>query len=804
MKNDDFIKLGYLAIQKGDFQEAINIFKKALMIKKNEQAFTGIGLANFYLENYSTAYWALNKALEYNPKLEEALNILNQIEYKLKNVSKKILNHRVNFRTNGDFIEILKNDKWFKFLIKGINLGLALPGFYPGEYPIKKKTYLKWFELIFKMGLNTVRVYTIQSPNFYEAFYEFNKDEPKIFLIQGIWYEPPDDSDFNNNKFINYIKENIREAVDAIHGNIELYEKPGKPFGKYLCDVSPCLLGYLFGREPEACLVKNFNEKNRRKIEDYQGKFLSIKEGSPFETWNAKILDYLVDYEFSKYNKISLVSIVNWPTLDPLIHPSESDTEKEEAYFFGTTIHQSKVCNENEDMEVFDTFKIKSRYDCFFSSYHIYPYYPDFMINDYINESEPYLSYLKNLKNHYNNHPIVVAEFGIPTSRISAHWHHKGWTHGGINDKEQGQIIIKMFDNIINSKCAGGIIFSLFDEWFKFNWIFSEFYISSERRHYWFNLQDPEKNYGLLEIYPGYPGKKITLQGKYEEWNKATLMYEKNNGPLYHIEDGSDGSRDIKKLSITHDEGFIYISLITSGKINFDLSNYLIGLDTGESTIGEYSLPFGINIESPVGLKFLIHLCGINESRILVQSNYMKFIDNSSIYISTKKNIHPIKSLLGCWIPIILKNNRRRISKNLKEFYPPHHYVVSKLRFGSLNSNHPDYDNLSDFYVKDNIIEIRLPWELINFTDPSSKQILWKDGKTKTKESDGIRVIALSYKPHPLYKPLALKLADVIPQPLKKDYIKTYSWEKWDYPLYHVAPKKSYYILKEYFKNEKN
>lgn len=61
---------------------------------------------------------------------------------------------------------IYKNDEWNKVFIKGVNIGAAKPGYFPGEFGITKEDYLRWFQYISDMNANTIRVYTIFKPEF--------------------------------------------------------------------------------------------------------------------------------------------------------------------------------------------------------------------------------------------------------------------------------------------------------------------------------------------------------------------------------------------------------------------------------------------------------------------------------------------------------------------------------------------------------------------------------------------------------------------------------------------------------------
>ena len=74
------------------------------------------------------------------------------------------------------------------FEIKGVDLGAGIPGHFATEYAIDKETYMRWFGMIQDMGANTIRVYTILSSDFYEAVYEYNRNNPNpLYIIHGVW-----------------------------------------------------------------------------------------------------------------------------------------------------------------------------------------------------------------------------------------------------------------------------------------------------------------------------------------------------------------------------------------------------------------------------------------------------------------------------------------------------------------------------------------------------------------------------------------------------------------------------------------
>lgn len=76
------------------------------------------------------------------------------------------------------------------FEIRGVDMGVGIPGHFATDYAIDRETYLRWFGQIQEMGANCIRVYTILQDDFYEAFYEYNKDrEEPLYLLHGLWVD---------------------------------------------------------------------------------------------------------------------------------------------------------------------------------------------------------------------------------------------------------------------------------------------------------------------------------------------------------------------------------------------------------------------------------------------------------------------------------------------------------------------------------------------------------------------------------------------------------------------------------------
>lgn len=93
-----------------------------------------------------------------------------------------------------------------EFTVKGVNLGVGIPGEWATDYAVSKETYLRWFAQMQEMGANTVRVYITLHDDFYNAFYEYNTareeaNEEPLWLIHGVWVN-------------DYIQNSHRDAYD--------------------------------------------------------------------------------------------------------------------------------------------------------------------------------------------------------------------------------------------------------------------------------------------------------------------------------------------------------------------------------------------------------------------------------------------------------------------------------------------------------------------------------------------------------------------------------------------------------------
>ncbi len=96
------------------------------------------------------------------------------------------------FQAGHDFLEVQVDDEEYRpIFIRGVNLGVGVPGTMAGELAASYDDYRRWFEQMRQMGLNTLRIYTLHFPRFYEALDDHNRANPDdpLYVLHGIWLD---------------------------------------------------------------------------------------------------------------------------------------------------------------------------------------------------------------------------------------------------------------------------------------------------------------------------------------------------------------------------------------------------------------------------------------------------------------------------------------------------------------------------------------------------------------------------------------------------------------------------------------
>ena len=144
------------------------------------------------------------------------------------------------FRTAGKYFERYNGSKFEKFYAVGVNIGSGKPNGFPGEMSISREEYLKWLEEIAAMNANSIRIYTVLSPDFYDAFYIYNRShEKKLYLFQGCWLDETILAEYGDAYMtLDEAKQDIKDLIDIFHGNANIQPRTGHASGVYTRDIS--------------------------------------------------------------------------------------------------------------------------------------------------------------------------------------------------------------------------------------------------------------------------------------------------------------------------------------------------------------------------------------------------------------------------------------------------------------------------------------------------------------------------------------------------------------------------------------
>ena len=119
---------------------------------------------------------------------------------------------------------------------------------------------------------------------------------------------------------------------------------------------------------------------------------------------------------------------------------------------------------------------------------------------------------------------------------------------------------------------------------------------------------------------------------------------------------------------------------------------------------------------------------------------------------------------------------------------PDKAYETGKLQYGNANPDSEDYASLTDFCCSDAGVEIRIPWQLLNVMDPSSKQQMsdFRNDLVFTPQDYEAFDFGFGFAKNK--------------EKLSLSFGGSYSYEPWNIPKWHERFKPAYYELKDYLK----
>lgn len=649
------------------------------------------------------------------------------------------LKQEVPFKTSGNQIAMHSGTGYRSLMLKGINLGSSPPGYFPGEisYAISSEQYEKWIEEMAEAGFNSLRIYTLHPPVFYEKLANYNQRHPDnpLLLFQGIWleevenYTDPEAYDLFN-RTESFTKE-IKEVIDCINGNGDIPYRYGKSYGRYISDVSRWTAGYIIGREISPQEVDTTDNRHPS-MSSFSGTYLSITGAKATEVFVTQMLDATISHEALNYSVKRPASMSSWPTLDPLSHPTEVHTDEDKADYDIT-----KIILTRQEPGIF-------------ASYHAYPYYPNFISEQpsYLTQNDnygpnSYLAYINELKDHYSSMPLVIAEFGVPSSWGSAHQSYSNMDHGGYSELQQGEKNMRLMHNIIDAGCAGGFMFAWMDEWFKPTWIvaYLEAYgmisggTTIPTRQLWHNLASPEQNFGLLTFD-----------------QTSVLPY------VSYVTDKPAGP--VKKLSATNDNGYFFLEVETSRALTSG-DTVMVAFDTYLASFGESKLPNGKSLSNRS--EFLLTMVLSEDTALYHVTQAYDMNGLTPRFDLADHSVQKFYSTVTDGAPWVVMQ-----------------WINDGFAMTTQDLGRVPLENASDFVFGNRAaaawsgskIKVRIPWTMLYFRDPTQMKVI-----------DG----AVSYDGGYSYV-ISSSASDGIAVSVYFDKAVTSSVSRYSWPLWMVAP----------------
>lgn len=657
----------------------------------------------------------------------------------------------------GENFYFKQQGQWNAQFLKGVNIGLSLPDTDLNNPGADYLTYYNWLASIAAMNANSVRVFTVMPPAFYNALYAYNSTHPEtpLFFFQGIWVNEGlaaerEDMFSGTPSLLESFVRGVREGVDIVHGNSNYTDYGKISPAVYETDVSPWLAGYILGLEWNPEWIKKTNQNNPGKTA-YSGTYLST-DGGAFLAFLCEAGNALIAHETQNYGAQAPVGFLNWSTTDVLTHSAEPFAE--------------------EDAVSLDTREIKATgayYAGLFAPVDAYPYYPEFLnhqpeyvnYKDEANRQNPYRAYLNDLQAAYDV-PVLIAEYGVSSARGRAHESLMGYHQGGLTETQQGEANAAMLLDIALSKCAGGLLFSWQDEWFKQTWNTAR-YGAEVPAARGYNAQSAEQGYGLVGFTPAREGLTFP-DGDDAEWAGAPLLQQTGSISLY----------------ARADEGYLHLFIRYTGvKITDRRLVVALGLTgRGSHTSRDLALQFSRAAD-------FILILDKQEATLLTDAYYDRFYYEYGV----NKGVLPREPQAevpraGKYNPIYQFLSNPFTLPLTGEEVAAKYYEAGVLARGNANPASTEYNSLADWNAGEDFIELRIPWALLNVVDPSQKTMLANFYKNpgETERFDSIYIgVADAYMGN-------------------RVEMESFSYSPWQQSLYVMRYKQSYYIMQKAMK----
>jgi hypothetical protein len=476
--------------------------------------------------------------------------------------------------------------------------------------------------------------------------------------------------------------------------------------------VSRWLLAYSIGIEWDPQAVKSTDAKNAG-VAPYDGRYIRArKAATPMESWIASMLDYTAELEAERGWSRPL-TFTNWLTLDPLEHPEEPLPQEDLVSVDATNVAATKAWPGG-----------------FFASYHAYPYYPDFMTlteryqryeRPRDGELDPYSGYLHELREHHGAQAVAITEFGVPSAQGVAHRGPLGRDQGDHSEQEAMRIGADMLRNIEEEGFAAGLLFEWTDEWFKFTWNTIDLELPSDRRQLWRNNLTNEEHFGVIASEPGSQ-PVVTLDGDDEEWaaNGSQVIAESRGA--------------VREVRAVKDEQYFYLRLRLDAPESWREQPITVGLDVRDGENRGLPDRPGVFPEADVAL-----VIGPDDAELLQAAWW----EPTRVRYGLGRNFIDVdpddmEPGSGVWVhPLQILNRPQTVPTTGEQRAAEFHELA---RFTVDADDGAVSDQRILIAAAGEVVEVRLPWALLGFSDPSSRKLFAEHPVRPTSTEDALPI----------------------------------------------------------------
>lgn len=573
--------------------------------------------------------------------------------------------------------------------LRGVEISSFVPGHTFSEYAPTEADYLRWLGEISEMGANMVQTPQLMDADFYNALYAFNAAQLRpLYLLQGV---AASDAVAHASKnaydsgLMETLTENGKIIVDALHGRRDVFSAD-LGGGSYRKDVSLWTMGYCVTADFDADMIA-YTDNGLLHRAPYAGTYFSASpEGTPFESMLAAVFDGVTGYEARKYGVQRPIGFCCNPTYDPLRYKeiyarqmqkfAAVDAEHIVPAMNAATFAVYRLDNVRSDCIRYLTEEQQTRFAGLESADPIYG---------------GYLGVLP----AYHTVPIL-ATYGASSGRSVS------TTGEPLTERQQGQAIVDLCGVIEQNGFAGGVIATWQDVWSRRSW--NTVYATEQSNSYlWYDRQTDTKNMGLLAFEPGAEAVCV-IDGNASEWTQKDLILSDGQG---------------RTLSARYDAQGLYLLLTGVSKED----RLIVPIDTlpafGTETAEGSEAPLGC------GAEFLLTIHGAQDTRLLVWAPYDAWRER---FLYETEGVDPFSNPIPkdsrAFVPIrtALENDLLvdTITYETKLLRRLGVRETGLLIHGNGDFDGATYNSLADFCFGDGLVEIRLPWLLLNVGDPAN------------------------------------------------------------------------------------